>query len=80
MSTYAPEVDVRRRRCAIGFGNTYRQVGPVSSYEAADGDLYVASTVEVSGLAHPDGSPLIGFYRVHNGKVIRQIFLDAEHY
>jgi hypothetical protein len=65
---------------AIGFGNTYTQIGPVSTYEADDGDLYVSSTVEVRGLGHPEGAPLVGFYRVHDGKVVRQIFLDAEHY
>lgn len=65
---------------AIGFGNTYTQIGPVSTYEAEDGDLYVASTVEVRGPGHPNGAPLVGFYRIHHGKVIRHIFLDAEHY
>jgi hypothetical protein len=65
---------------AIGIGNTYKQIGPVSTYEAEDGDLYVGTTVEVKGPGHPVGDPLVGFYRVHDGKVIRQIFLDAEHY
>ena len=65
---------------AITFGNTYRQIGPVSTYEAKDGDLYVAHIVEVKGPGHPDGVPVVGFYRVHNGKVIRQIGLNTEHY
>ena len=65
---------------AIGFGNTYRQIGPVSTYQTEGGDLYVASTVEVTGPGHPEGVPLVGFYRVRNGRIIRHVFLDAEHY
>lgn len=65
---------------AIGFGNTYQQIGPVSGYVAADGDLYVATLVEVVGVGHPDGDPIVGFYRVRDGKVIRHVFVDAEHY
>jgi hypothetical protein len=65
---------------AIGLGNTYRQIGPVASYEAKDSDLYVTSMVEVKGLGHPNGDPLVGFYRVRNGKVTKHIFMDAEHY
>ena len=60
--------------------NTYRTVGPVSSYEAADGDLYVTVLVVVTGPAHPRGVPVVGFYRVHDGKVIRHVVMDAEHY
>jgi hypothetical protein len=67
-------------RGAIGMGNTYTQIGPVATYVGPDGDLYVSSLVEVKGAGHPDGSPLIGFYRVRDGRVTRQIFLDAEHY
>ena len=61
-------------------GYTYKQIGPVSSYTAADGDLYVTSLIQIKGSGHPSGVPAVGFYRVHNGKVIRQIFMDAEHY
>ena len=61
-------------------GYTYTQIGPVSSYTAADGDMYVTSLIEIRGSGHPSGVPAVGFYRVHNGKVIRQIFMDAEHY
>lgn len=60
--------------------NTYRTVGPVSSYEAADGDLYVTVLVVAIGRPHPRGVPVVGFYRVHDGKVIRHVFMDAEHY
>jgi hypothetical protein len=65
---------------AISFGNTYQQVGPVTEYVAADGDLYVATLVEVVGAGHPDGDPIVGFYRVRGDKVIRHVFIDAEHY
>lgn len=65
---------------AIAMGNTYEQIGPVATYTTADGDLYVSTLVEVKGAAHPDGDPLVGFYRVRDGKVTRHIFLDAEHY
>ena len=66
---------------AISFGNTYQQVGPVAYYQSAeDGDVFVASLVEVKGMAHTVGDPLVGFYRVRDGKVTRQIFMDAEHY
>ena len=66
---------------AISIGNTYRQVGPVTEYVAADdGDLYVATLVEVVGAGHPDGDPIVGFFRVRDGKVIRHVFIDAEHY
>lgn len=67
-------------KAAIVFGNTYKQIGPVSTYVAKDGDLYIAHIIEVKGSGHPDGVPVVGFFRVHNGKVIRQIGLDAEHY
>jgi ketosteroid isomerase-like protein len=60
--------------------NTYRTVGPVTSYEAADGDLYVTALVVATGPPHPNGVPVVGFYRVHDGKVIRHVFMDAEHY
>ena len=63
---------------ARSFGNTYRQIGPVSEYVAADdGDLYVATLVEVVGTGHPDGDPIVGFYRVRDGKVIRHVFIEA---
>ena len=65
---------------AIATGDTLKQIGPVSTYKAANGDLYVAHTIELTSPNHPDGIPVIGFYRVHNGKVIRQIGMDAEHY
>ncbi len=65
---------------AISVGNAYEQVGPVAVYEASDGDLYVATLVEVTGAAHPEGVPVAGFYRVRDGKVIRHVFMDAEHY
>jgi len=82
----ATEVDTNRQqltdtiRNAIAYGNTYTQVGPVTSYTAADGDTYVASLVEVKGTGHPSGVPVVGFYRVHDRKIIRHIFMDAEHY
>ena len=65
---------------AIRFGNTYQQIGPVSEYVATDGDLYVATLVEVVGAGHPTGDPIVGFYRVRDGKVIRHVFIDSEHY
>ncbi len=64
----------------IPHGGTYTQVGPVASYTAPDGDMYVAALLEVKGPGHPYGMPAVGFYRVHEGKVIRYIFMDAEHY
>jgi hypothetical protein len=65
---------------AIHLGNTYRQVGPVIEYVDAIGDMYVGSIVEVNGVAHRKGDPVIGFYRVHDGKVIRHIFLYGPQY
>ncbi len=65
---------------ARGIGNSYRHIGPVAEYWASDGDLYVAALVEVSGVAHQDGVPVVGFYRVRDGRVIRHVFMDAEHY
>lgn len=65
---------------AIRVGNTYTQVGPVSVYVADDGDMYVGTLVEVVGVAHPNGDPLVGFYRVRNGEVIRHVFMEAELY
>ena len=65
---------------SIASGVTLKQIGPVSTYEAPNGDLYVAHTIELTSPSHPQGIPIIGFYRVHNGKVTRQIGLDAEHY
>jgi hypothetical protein len=65
---------------AIDLGNTYEQIGPVTSYTASDGDLYVATLVEVVGPGHPEGAPIIGFYRVHEGKVIAHVFIVAEQY
>jgi ketosteroid isomerase-like protein len=65
---------------AIRFGNTYQQVGPVTEYLASDGDLYVATLLEVVGDGHPFGDPVVGFYRIRDGKVIRHVFIDAEHY
>jgi ketosteroid isomerase-like protein len=60
--------------------NTYETVGSVSSCEAADGDLYVSALVEVVGPGHPLGDPVVVLYRVHDGKVIRHVVMDAEHY
>ncbi len=65
---------------AIGFGNTYEQIGPVSVYEAEDGDLYFASLAEVVGAGHAVGDPVVGFYRVRDGEVIRHVLMDAEHH
>jgi len=52
----------------------------VIDYQAFDGDLNVATLLEVVGRRHPGGVPVIGFYRVHDGKVIRHVFMDAEDY
>ena len=65
---------------AIGFGNTYKQIGPVAVYLAEDGDMYVGTLVEVVGAGHPVGDPIVGFFRVRDGKVIRHVFTDAEHF
>lgn len=65
---------------AIGIGNTYEQVGPVAEYVASGGDTYIATVVKVTGIAHQTGVPVVGFYRVRDGKVIRHVFMDAEHY
>lgn len=65
---------------AIGIGNTYQQIGPVTTYLANNGDLYIGTLVEVVGPGHPEGDPVVGFYRVRDGKVIRHVFMDAEHY
>ena len=66
------------RVCHVG--NTYRQHGAVIEYKDQEGDLYVGTIVEVKGLGHPTGVPIVGFYRVRGGKVIRHVFMDAEHY
>lgn len=63
----------------LAYGNTYKLIGPVSTYEAASGDLYVAHIMEVKGPDHPNGDPVIGFLRVHHGKVIQQVAFDAVH-
>jgi ABC-type glycerol-3-phosphate transport system substrate-binding protein len=65
---------------ALGFGNRYAQVGPVIPYEGDHGDFYLASIVEVTGAGHPTGDPLVGFYRIHDGKVVRHIFLYPPDY
>lgn len=49
----------------------------VSTYPSTDGGMYVASLVEVSGPGHDRGDPIVGFYRVHDGMVIRHIFIYA---
>jgi hypothetical protein len=67
-------------RGAKRFGNTYAQVGPVSEYQHTSGDTFVATLVEVRGAGHPQGDAAVGFYRVRDGKVIRHVFMDAEHY
>ena len=66
-------------KAGLAIGNSYRQIGPVSTYEAANGDLYVAHMIEVKGPGHLNGDPIVGFYRVHDGKVIQQIGIDAAH-
>ena len=65
---------------AVRFGNTYTQVGPVSEYQHTSGDTFVAMLLEVRGAGHPQGDPVVGFLRVHDGKVTRHVFMDAEHY
>jgi hypothetical protein len=65
---------------AIGIGNTYRQVGPVIDFVDTGGDLYVGTIVEVNGIAHQKGDPVVGFYRVRDGKVIRHILLYGPEY
>jgi hypothetical protein len=55
-------------------------VGPVIDYQVPEGDLFVATLVEVVGPGHPSGDPIVGFYRVHDGKVTRHVFTDVEHY
>ena len=63
-----------------GNGNTYTPVGPCSGYLATDGDTYVSGIVNVGGSGHPTGVPVVGFYRVRDGLVIRHVAMDAEHY
>jgi len=65
---------------ALGIGNTYHQVGPIVEYLGSDGDTYLATLVLVTGPGHPSGAPVVGFYRVRDGKVIRHILLEAEGY
>jgi hypothetical protein len=65
---------------AMGIGNTYEQIGPVTAYTGTDGDLYVGTLVEVVGPGHPQGDPLVGFYRVRDGEVIRHVFIEAGSY
>lgn len=65
---------------AMGIGNTYTQVGPVAVYVADDGDMYVGTLVEVVGPGHPTGDPIVGFYRVRDGEVIRHVFMEAPSY
>jgi hypothetical protein len=64
----------------LGVGNRYRHISPVVGYEDDDGDLYIAAIVEVGGTYHPSGDPVVGFWRVHDGKVIRHIFMYAPDY
>ncbi len=65
---------------AIGIGNTYQQIGSVAEYTDSNGDLFIATLVEVVGPGHPTGDPIVGFYRVRDGKVIRHVFMDAAVY
>lgn len=51
-----------------------QQIGPVAEYTDGDGDLYVTSMVDVNG------SPMSGFYRVRDGKVISHVFLTVRDY
>jgi hypothetical protein len=67
-------------RSALGAGNRYTQIGQEIDYVDEDGDLYLASIVEVTGVAHQTGDPVIGFWRVRDGKVIRHIFMFAPDY
>ena len=63
-----------------GNGNTYTPVGPCSGYLATDGDTYISSLVNVGGRGHPAGVPVVAFYRVRDGLVIRHVAMDAVHY
>ncbi|MDF1596790.1 MAG: hypothetical protein P1T08_11990 [Acidimicrobiia bacterium] len=65
---------------AVGIGNTYQLIGSVTEYNASNGDLFVATLVEVVGAGHTTGDPTVGFYRVRDGKVIRHVFMDAAVY
>jgi hypothetical protein len=67
-------------RGALGFGNRYNLVGSMVPYERFDGDLYLAALVEVTGPGHPSGDPMVGFYRVRDGKVDRHVFMYAPDY
>jgi ketosteroid isomerase-like protein len=62
---------------ALALGNTYEQIGPVTSYQGANGDLYVSTLVEVAGPGRSDGEPLVGFYRVRDDVVVRHVFWQA---
>ena len=64
----------------LGVGNRYRTISPVVGYEDDDGDLYIAGIVEAGGTYHPSGDPMVGFWRVRDGKVIRHIFMYAPDY
>ncbi len=64
----------------MGFGNSYEQIGPVTTYTGIDGDLYIGTMVEVQGAGHPRGAPLVGFYRVSDGQVILHVLIEAETY
>jgi hypothetical protein len=65
---------------ALGVGNTYTQIGSLIEYEDELGDLYLASIVEVAGVGHQKGDPLVGFWRIRDGKVIHHIFMYAPQY
>lgn len=65
----------------IGWGNTYRRVGPVSEYVTTDGDLYVSFMIEgKAGTEDAEGVPIVGFLRVRDGQVIRHVFMHADDY
>jgi hypothetical protein len=64
---------------AIDYGNTYEQIGPASYFvpATAEADTYVSAMIKVTGKDHPHGDPLVTFFRVQNGKVVRHVSSQA---
>lgn len=63
---------------SLEFGNTWRHTGPPAAYPGSFGRLFVTTMVEVTGLAHPDGDPIIFIFVVRDGQVVKQLMVDPK--
>ena len=59
-------------------GNTWRHVGPPAAYPASFGRLYVTTMLEVTGLAHPGGDPIVFIIVAREGQVVSQLMVEPK--